>query len=270
MSTLPASALFPLAVAAVLLVGLLAAIAWAPLKRDGQLRRQLAQVRDAYGPAAAAAGPSGLMALVDGIAGPLGRTLTRSGLLSAKTLRTLENTLTAAGLRGAGALPAFVGAKVMLLAVLGGLGWMLAHRLGLVGLWARLLPAVGAVLGLLLPDLVLRVVRGRYVAAVERAMPDALDLLVICAEAGLALEQGMERVAREIAATSPPCALELKLTHDELRIFADRRTALVNLGRRTGWSVCSVWPARWRRRCNTAPRCRRRCARSRANCAARR
>ncbi len=61
--------------------------------------------------------------------------------------------------------------------------------------WTRLILATAAVGGLMAPDLLLRSIRKRYLASVERAMPDALDLLVICAEAGLALEQGMERVA---------------------------------------------------------------------------
>ncbi len=164
----------------------------------------------------------------------MGGLLTRSGVLSPKAIADLESTLASAGLRGGHALPLFVGAKALLLLLVPLVTVVMLGRTGLSGTWVRVLVASAAVAGLMAPDAILRAVRRRYLASVERAMPDALDLMVICAEAGLALEQGMERVAAEIRVSSPACAVELALTHDELRILADRRTALINMGRRTG------------------------------------
>lgn len=226
---------FPLVLALLLAVGAVAAIAWGPVRREGKLQRQLGQVRDAYlpitGPGLGGPAPRVPMA---GLVAAIGFLVARTGILSPKAVANLEATLASAGMRGGRALPIFVGAKVLLLAGLPLLAWLALHGLGMRPVWLRLILAAAAVLGLMAPDMVLRQIRKRYLASVERAMPDALDLLVICAEAGLALEQGMERVAREIRVSSPACAIELALTHNELRILADRRTALINMGQRTG------------------------------------
>jgi tight adherence protein C len=75
--------------------------------------------------------------------------------------------------------------------------------------------------------------RKRYLAAVERGLPDALDLLVICADAGLPLETALDRVALEFRDSDPPTANELFLTANEMKVLPDRRQALVNIGVRT-------------------------------------
>jgi tight adherence protein C len=69
---------------------------------------------------------------------------------------------------------------------------------------------------------------------VEKGLPDALDMMVICAQAGLALENAIERVAIEFAAANKAVSEELAVCASELRIGADRRTALNGLGERTG------------------------------------
>lgn len=225
-------AFFPLMVGAILLAGLLMALAWAPMQRERGLQIRLMQLRDAYPLEDALI--QNRARLAARFAGAVGELFTRSGLLSGKAVMELESTLAAGGLRGGRALPVFVGAKAILLALgpLGGL--VLVREAGWTGTLAWAVPAACAILGLLAPDLVLRTARRRYLAAVERAIPDALDLLVICSEAGLSLEQGIERVAREIRISSTACATELALTSDELRIMADRRAALHNMARRTG------------------------------------
>jgi tight adherence protein C len=93
---------------------------------------------------------------------------------------------------------------------------------------------MGAIVGLLLPDFIVRRRRAVYLKAAGRGLPDALDMLVICSEAGLGLEIGLERVATEIEPAHPEIAAELKLTCSELRILAERRIALTNMGARTG------------------------------------
>jgi tight adherence protein C len=226
-------ALFPAALAFVLLIGLLAAIAWGPIRREEKLQRQIGDVRDAYLSITLAGTTVETTWLTRPVAA-IGHMLTNSGLLSSKAIADLESTLASAGMRGGGALPLFVGAKTLLLFGLPALTWLLLHNTALAPIWTRLLLATAAAAGLMAPDAMLRSIRTRYLASVERAMPDALDLLVICAEAGLALEQGMERVAEEIRVSSPACAVELSITHSELRILPERRTALINMGRRTG------------------------------------
>jgi tight adherence protein C len=58
--------------------------------------------------------------------------------------------------------------------------------------------------------------------------------LIICAEAGLALEAGFERVAQETRDGASETANELYITANEMKILSDRRQALVNMGKRTG------------------------------------
>ena len=233
-AALSSGALLPASLAMVLLIGLLGALAWGPIRRESRLRHQLEEVRDLYAPIAGTGAGADPVSRVARIVAGVGYLLTRSGILSAKAIANLESTLASANLRGTHALPIFVGAKVILLGGLPLLAWITLRDTTLSPTSIHLALAVAAVVGLMAPDFLLRGIRKRYLASVERAMPDALDLLVICAEAGLALEQGMERVASEIRVSSPACAVELSITHNELRILADRRAALINMGKRTG------------------------------------
>ena len=68
----------------------------------------------------------------------------------------------------------------------------------------------------------------------RRAFPDALDLLLICVQAGMSIEQGFRRVSQEIGTRSVPLAEEFALTTAELSYLPDRRTAYENFYKRTG------------------------------------
>jgi Flp pilus assembly protein TadB len=67
-----------------------------------------------------------------------------------------------------------------------------------------------------------------------RAFPDALDLLLICAESGMSIEHALRKVAQEIGIQSVALAEELSLTTAELSFLPERRSAFENLGIRTG------------------------------------
>ncbi len=67
---------------------------------------------------------------------------------------------------------------------------------------------------------------------IRKAFPEALDLMVICSEAGLSLTATVQRVAREIAQISPDLGYELALLSIELNMFSDRRRALQNFSDR--------------------------------------
>jgi tight adherence protein C len=164
----------------------------------------------------------------------LGEAITKAGLLSASALDDLERRLSIAGFRGHGMLSLFVGAKLLSLAGLPLLGWLLIGHSGW-SLSIRFATIAGAgMVGLLLPDFVIRRLHRRHLQAVERGLPDALDMLVICSEAGLGLDPAIERVSREIATAHPAVAEELMNLVRDMRVNADRRAALVNLGVRTG------------------------------------
>jgi tight adherence protein C len=70
--------------------------------------------------------------------------------------------------------------------------------------------------------------------AIRRAFPDALDLIVICVDAGLSVEGALVRVVEEMTMSAPELAEELGLCSAELAFLSDRRTAWLNLAERIG------------------------------------
>ncbi len=165
----------------------------------------------------------------------LGGSLARSGLLPAATRADLENTLLQAGWRGGRGLGLFLGSKAVLMLTLpliayvatgGGSGVQRALFYALMG--------AAFAIGMLLPDFILKQLRARHVKACERGLPDALDMMVICAQAGLALESAIERVAVEFEFANKSVSQELGICASELRLGSDRRAALLGLGERTG------------------------------------
>jgi tight adherence protein C len=84
---------------------------------------------------------------------------------------------------------------------------------------------VGVVIGFFGPDLVLSNLISRRQDNIRRALPDALDLLVICMEAGLGIDQAMVRVGDEIKLTSPPLAEEFQIINREQRAGKPRLDA---------------------------------------------
>src|SRR5439155_17695833 len=76
---------------------------------------------------------------------------------------------------------------------------------------------VGSLAGFFGPDLVLSNLISRRQDSIRRALPDALDLLVVCMEAGLGIDQAMVRVADEIRLTSPALAEEIQIITREQR-----------------------------------------------------
>ena len=87
--------------------------------------------------------------------------------------------------------------------------------------------------GFYLPDLWLHLKIAKRKRKILEALPDTLDLLVICVEAGLGLDAAIFRVADEIALTSKELSEELKLVNLEMRAGMLRRDALRNLAKRT-------------------------------------
>lgn len=99
----------------------------------------------------------------------------------------------------------------------------------------EILLAIGLpLLGFVLPSMVLkRWVRARQFK-IRLGLPDALDLAVICVEAGLGLDQALQRVGNEMAHVHPPLSDELNLVNLEMRAGKARAEALRNLALRTG------------------------------------
>ncbi len=151
-------------------------------------------------------------------------------------LGKLKTRLTVAGFRGEAAGTIFLGLKFAGLVVglfLGG-GTITSLR----GVNQSSLGWSVALAGLLfyLPDLAVNFLGSRRKEAVFLALPDALDLMVVCVEAGLGLDQAMRKVADELKRTYRILADEFALSNFQLQMGRPRAEVLHELGARTGVS----------------------------------
>jgi len=96
------------------------------------------------------------------------------------------------------------------------------------------IPVVAFALGYLLPDMWLTWRVGSRQHKLRRGLPDALDLLVICVEAGLGLDQALLKVSQDMKISHPELSEELQFVNLEMRIGKTRIEALRELARRTG------------------------------------
>jgi len=164
------------------------------------------------------------------------RTLRYFKLMTGKPVENASAKLVRAGLRSRDAVTLFLFAKLCLPAVLGIGAVVCIYVLEMfnLGPQGRLFASVGTVLiAFYLPDIYIKNLIDKRMHLLTRAMPDMLDLLVICAEAGLALDNALVRVSREIRMNSPEMADEMELTSAELGFMSERRIALENLYKRT-------------------------------------
>jgi tight adherence protein C len=93
---------------------------------------------------------------------------------------------------------------------------------------------IGGGLGFYLPGIVVRILRKQRMDRIFYSLPDALDLLVVCVEAGLGLDAAMRRVAEELAEAATDVCQELNLANLQLQMGRGRREVLHDLGIRTG------------------------------------
>jgi tight adherence protein C len=135
-----------------------------------------------------------------------------------------------AGYRSSEALAAMRGVKLIFpIALLA-----IVYFTGLYRTNAFLIPALALGFGYLLPDMWLTWrVRARQ-HKIRKALPDALDLLVICVEAGLGLDQALMKVSQDMKISHHELSEELQLVNMEMRIGKTRIDALRELARRTG------------------------------------
>ncbi|HYH37542.1 MAG TPA: type II secretion system F family protein [Azospirillum sp.] len=223
----PQAALLVLAGAA-----LVFALSLAGFVRAGDRRRLGARIDRARGRLDAAPAVRG-GSLSGGLA-RLGEAVAASVLVGRDEAARMALMLAAAGISHPRALAGFVGVK-SLLAVLG---------LGLAHLWLHsravppgLVAALGvytaaALAGWRGPDLLVARRRKHRLEAIDRGMPDALDLLVICGEAGLGFDVAVARVAREIGHAHPELGQEFAKLAAEMRVLPDRAQALSNMAER--------------------------------------
>jgi tight adherence protein C len=158
-------------------------------------------------------------------------------LLNPANSQALKDKLAQAGHRGQGPLYTYAFFRFVAPFAFVGLAAIYLFLLAKIELsvGGRVMICLGAgVVGFIAPGVVLSNMVAKRQQSVTKAFPDALDLMVICVEAGLSMEAAFHRVADEIQETSPQLAEELGLTTAELAFLPDRRGALENLAKRTG------------------------------------
>ncbi|HSJ05410.1 MAG TPA: type II secretion system F family protein [Longimicrobiales bacterium] len=139
-----------------------------------------------------------------------------------------------AGYRSARAPYLFWGIRIALMAVLAAVGLLTASVLGAAFIVTLLAATYLAAIGYVLPTMVVRSRARARQKEITLALPDAIDLLVVCVEAGLGINQAMLRVAQEIHHVSTVLSGEFHLTNLEIRAGRPRNEALRNLTDRTG------------------------------------
>ena len=156
--------------------------------------------------------------------------------------------LRAAGFRGQRPLTIFLFARFVLPFGMMAFAGVYIFGLGLLADKTLMLRICTVILaggvGFYLPNLYVKNMSGKRQASIQRAWPDALDLLLICVESGMSIEAAFRRVSQEIGIQSIELAEEMVLVGAELSYLQERRQAYENLGMRTGLdtvkSVCQA------------------------------
>ena len=157
-------------------------------------------------------------------------------MLQDEQVQKAQRRLMQAGVRSKDMAFVVIAARFVLPVVLGGLAILFVYVLDAFPDWGAIkrygLVAGTLILAYKLPDLYLKNKVTKRSHAIRKGLPDALDLLVICAEAGLTVDASFGRVARELGKAYPELGDEFALTSIELGFLTDRRSAFENLANR--------------------------------------
>lgn len=157
-------------------------------------------------------------------------------VLQDSQVKTAQIKLLQAGIRSKDYAVAVIFGRMVLPIVLGGTMAFLVYGTEMFADWTPLkaygLVAGSAILAYKAPDIYLKNKIQKRSSAIRKGIPDALDLLVICAEAGLTVDAAFGRVAKELGKAYPELGEEFSLTAIELGFLTDRRQAFENLATR--------------------------------------
>lgn len=163
------------------------------------------------------------------------RVVDKLNLLRSSQAARIQIKLMRAGWRSKDAVIRYLFFKVAMPFGLGVAAIFFLYGLNLYGLSTSgklVVTIIAVLLGAYLPDIVIKNAAQKRAENIRRALPDGLDLMVICAEAGLSLDATLLRVSQEMENSAPELADELSLTGLELGFLPDRRKALQNLALR--------------------------------------
>ncbi len=144
----------------------------------------------------------------------------------------LRERMVQAGLYRKSALPFFVAARIILFFVPLAIG-LAAGWLGVLPLWQGAgLGGLLSLVGTLAPSFWLDYVKAKRQTQLRRALPDALDVIVVCLEGGLSLSGSLSRVAHELAGAHPMLAQELSIVEREIQMGRTTGDAMRQFARR--------------------------------------
>jgi tight adherence protein C len=169
-------------------------------------------------------------------AGAMSDVVNRLNLLRSQHAQDSRMLLAQAGMRSNEAMIRYLFARLTMPFVFGALVLFDSYSTHILPIPAnlRLFAVLGAgVLGFFSPDVFIKNLIKKRAHQMELGLPDALDLLVICAEAGLSLDASLQRVSRELELTWGELSEEFGITAGELTYLPDRKQAFENLNART-------------------------------------
>jgi tight adherence protein C len=163
-------------------------------------------------------------------------TLSSLKVLQASQLEAIQQKLAQAGIRKKELGVVVIFARMVLPVVFGGIAGFMIYGINYFPEWGGMkrLMAFAAMVGAGYkgPEIYLSNLISKRTDAIRKGLPDALDLLVICAEAGLTVDAAFNRVARELGRAYPELGDEFALTAIELSFLGERRQAFENLAYR--------------------------------------
>lgn len=211
--------------------GVLSLIAGRPVNAEDRLKRVLDPGTRRPDAAALAKQQDKIQARVADAAKRLGQSLRPTDEATVGKIR-LE--LLNAGFRGENAVAVYYGLKVF--AGLLALAISAPIFVGKYGMTKEALPYITSIAGLAfyLPGIVIGQIKKRRMEAIFLGLPDAIDLMVVCVEAGLGLDTAMRRVTTELATACPSLCDEFGIANFQVQMGRTRKDVLRDLGVRTG------------------------------------
>ncbi|KQM20617.1 type II secretion system F family protein [Novosphingobium sp. Leaf2] len=166
----------------------------------------------------------------------MGAFLGKARMLQDSQIKVIQQKLAQAGIRNKEWAVAVVLARLVAPIVLGGLAALVIYGIDYFPQWSTFKKfaafAIMVLAGYKGPDIYLQNLVSKRTDLIRKGLPDALDLLVICAEAGLTVDAAFERVSRELGRAYPELGDEFSMTSIELSFLTERRAAFENLAYR--------------------------------------
>jgi tight adherence protein C len=162
--------------------------------------------------------------------------LDRFNVLQESQIKAIQQKLAHAGYRNKELAVLIIGARAILPLVVGGIMGLLIYGIEFWPDWGPMQRlgafAISVFLSYKGPEIFLKNKADKRTKEIQKGLPDALDLLVICAEAGLTVDAAFNRVAKELGRAYPELGDEFALTAIELSFLNERRMAFNNLAYR--------------------------------------